>query len=117
MNAPIILTLNLLEDSILLNESVLEALDWPGQIQIMINNEEKKLLMRACTIKDQQAVVLLEAHTVSCEISGRSLLKKIRRMVGWSDDRPRLCYGEYLAPYQAVIFDLADSEPIELEQK
>ena len=37
MNTPIILTLNLLEDSIMLNEGVLDALDWPRQVQIMIN--------------------------------------------------------------------------------
>lgn len=58
MNTPILLTLNLLEDSILLNEGVLDALDWPRQVQIMINKDEKMLLLRACTIDDQQAVVV-----------------------------------------------------------
>lgn len=48
MNTPILLTLNLLEDSILLNEGVLDALDWPRQVQIMINKDEKMLLLRAC---------------------------------------------------------------------
>ena len=60
MNTPILLTLNLLEDSILLNEGVLDALDWPRQVQIMINKDEKMLLLRACTIDDQQAVVVPE---------------------------------------------------------
>ena len=56
MSPQIILTLNLMEDSILLNEGVLDALDWPRQVQILINKEEKMLLLRACTIDDQQAV-------------------------------------------------------------
>lgn len=86
MNTPILLTLNLLEDSILLNEGVLDALDWPRQVQIMINKDEKMLLLRACTIDDQQAVVVPEEHTVQFEISGRSLLRKIRHLVGWEDD-------------------------------
>ena len=43
MNTPILMTLNLLEDSILLNEGVLTALDRPRQIQILINNDEKML--------------------------------------------------------------------------
>ena len=37
MNNEILLTLNLMEDSMLLNENALDALDWPRQIQLMIN--------------------------------------------------------------------------------
>ena len=48
----ITLTLNLQEDSIFLSQSVLEALDWPRQVQLLINNEEKMLLLRSCTIED-----------------------------------------------------------------
>ena len=90
MSPQIILTLNLMEDSILLNEGVLDALDWPRQVQILINKEEKMLLLRACTIDDQQAVVVPEERAVQFEISGRSLLRKIKHMVGWEDDRPRM---------------------------
>ena len=72
MSPQIILTLNLMEDSILLNEGVLDALDWPRQVQILINKEEKMLLLRACTIDDQQAVVVPEERAVQFEISGRS---------------------------------------------
>ena len=116
MNTPILMTLNLMEDSILLNEGVLNALDRPRQIQILINNDEKMLLLRACTINDIQAVVVPEMHTLQCEISGRSLLKKIRKLVGWEDDRPRLCYGEYLPAHQAIRFSLMDAEPLDIER-
>ena len=92
-NHDLLLTLNLFEDSILLNEGVLDALDWPRQIQILINKDEKMLLLRACTIDDLQAVVMPEAHALQCEISGRSLLKKIRRLVGWEDTQPRYRKG------------------------
>lgn len=115
MNAPIAMTLNLMEDSILLNESVLAALDWPKQVQILINKDEKKLLLRACTVDDLQAVVIPEERTLQCEISGRSFLKKIRQLVGWNDNRPRVCYGEYLPVHQAILFSLVDAQPVELE--
>ena len=117
MNTPVILTLNLLEDSIMLNEGVVDALDWPRQVQIMINKDEKMLLLRACTIDDQQAVVVPEERTVQFAISGRSLLRKIRQMVGWDDDCPRLCYGEYLPAHQAIRFNLMEAEPVDMDQQ
>ena len=115
MSPQIILTLNLMEDSILLNEGVLDALDWPRQVQILINKEKKMLLLRACTIDDRQAVVVPEERAVQFEISGRSLLRKIKPMVGWEDDRPRMCYGEYLPTHQAILFDLKGAQALDVE--
>ena len=80
-----IMTLNLQEDSILLNEGVLETLDRPRQ------------------------------HSSAFEISGRSLLRKIRQMVGWEDNLPRLCAGEYLPVHQAIRFNLSEAQPVALE--
>ena len=115
MSDAIILTLNLQEESILLNEGVLKVLDWPRQVQLMINNQEKMLLLRACTIDDLQAVVIPEEPVMQCEISGRSLLKKIKQLVGWEDDLPRLCHGEYLPIYQAIRFRLEDAIAVNLD--
>ena len=114
MNSPIILTLNLAEDSILLNDGVLDALDWPRQVQILINQETKQLVLRACSIEDKQALVMPSEHVMQFEISGRSFLKKVRHLVGWDNDIPRMCYGEYLPTHQAVRFNLSEAEPLEL---
>lgn len=116
MNTQPLMTLNLQEDSILLNEDVLEILDRPRQVQILINKDEKMLLLRACTIDDLQAVVVPEAETAVFEISGRSLLKRIRHMVGWEDSLPRVCRGEYLPAHQAIRFSLADAQPIDITE-
>ena len=115
MSSNIILTLNLEEDSILLNEGILNALDWPRQIQLLINTETKQLVLRACTVEDAQAVVIEADNAQQCEISGRTLLKKISHLVGWEDKQPRMCRGEYLPAHQAVRFNLADAEKLELE--
>ena len=114
MNTPIILTLNLSEDSILLNEGILDALDWPRLVQILVNKDEKKLLLRACTVDDQEAVVVPEERTQQFEISCRSFLKRVRQSVGWDDNHPRMCYGEYLPTHQAILFRLEDAMPLEL---
>lgn len=111
----ITLTLNLQEDSIFLSQSVLEALDWPKQVRLLINNEERMLLLRSCTIEDSQALVMPEEPSLQIEISGRSLLRKIRRLVGWDDDRPRVCRGEYLPAHQAIRFDLTNSVAIDTD--
>lgn len=117
MNTQLILTLNMPEDSILLNEGILNALDWPRQIQILINEDEKVLLLRACTVEEQQAVIIPEDRTVQCEIGGRSFLRRIRRMLGWQDKRPRICYGGYLPALQAIRFSLSDAQPLDVQLK
>ena len=116
MNTRMIMTLNFRDGSILLNEGVLTALDWPKQVQIMINPTEKKLMLRACTVEDRDAVVVPNDQTEAVEISARVFLKKIRELVGWEGKLPRACCGEYLSAHQAVIFSLEDAQPLELMQ-
>lgn len=115
MNTPILLTLNLRDDTILLGEGVLNALDHPQQVQLLLNKDEKMLLLRACSIEDQQALVVPDGDVSVCEISGRSLLRKIRKMVGWEDNRMRVCTGDYLPAHQAVRFSLADAQILNVE--
>ena len=43
MSKEILLTLDQWEGSILLNDGVLDALDWPKHIQVYINQNEKML--------------------------------------------------------------------------
>lgn len=114
MNSPAV-TLDLADDSVLLNESVLEALDRPRQIQIMINEKERILLLRACTVGDSQAVVVPDMRMNAYEISGRVLLRKIRKLLGWEDSCPRVCFGEYLPVLRAVRFSLDKAVKIEGE--
>lgn len=115
MNTPILLTLNLRDDTILLGEGVLNALDHPQQVQLLLNKDEKMLLLRACSIEDQQALVVPDGDVSVCEISGRSLLRKIRKMVGWEDNRMRVCTGDYLPAHQAVRFSLADAQVLNVD--
>lgn len=109
MNSNIILTLNLPEESILLNEGVLHALDWPRQVQIFINPDEKMLLLRACSVKARDAVVIPDDGVEQFEISGRSFLRKVRQLMDWDDDDPRICWGEYIPAVHAVRFCLKDA--------
>ena len=82
MSSNIILTLNLEEDSILLNEGILNALDWPRQIQLLINPETKQLVLRACSVGAAQAVVIEAEKTLnfvnnSCHRS--AVLEQLRK--------------------------------------
>lgn len=111
----IILTLDPREESILLNEGVLNALDWPRQVQILINTDEKMLVLRACSVKSRQAVVIPDGEDERFEISCRSFLCKLRKLMVWEDGDPRICYGEYLPSLQAVRFSLADAVKADVE--
>lgn len=55
---PLTLTLCLEEDSILLNQAVLDTLQHPRQVQMLINEERQMLLVQACTIDDREAIVV-----------------------------------------------------------
>ena len=109
------LTLNFQDDSIMLNGDTVSALGRPRQVQIMINEGTKKLLLRPCGVDGSQAVVLPSEHTVAVEIGGRSLLKKIRRITGWDDGLPRVCLGESYPEHRAIVYNLMAAQAIQPE--
>ena len=100
------LTLCLAEDSILLNQTVLEALGHPRQVQMLINEEQRTLLVLPCTVNDREAIVIPPLTMEHFEMSGHSLLRRIRRLTGWMDDRPRIVNGSFLPAHCAILFDL-----------
>lgn len=108
---PLTLTLCLEEDSILLNQAVLEALCAPRQVQMLINEERRMLLVQACAMEDREAIVVPATRASQFEMSGHALLKRIRRLTGWMDERPRVVYGTHIASHHAVVFDLSSAQP------
>ena len=91
---PLMLTLCLEEDSILVSKAILEALNHPRQVQMLINEERQMLLLKACTVDDREAVVIPPMLMQQFEMSGHSLLKRIRKLTGWTDNRPREICGD-----------------------
>ena len=106
-NRKLLLTLNFQDGTLMLNEEILDALGRPGQVQILLNKEAKRLLIRRCKVNSRQAVFMPAEHVVMVEIGGRSLLKKIRKLAGWETEQPRICPGECIPDYDAVCFDLS----------
>ena len=111
---PLTLTLCLDENSILVSRAILEALEHPKQIQMLINDERKMLLLKACTIDEREAVVIPPEIQLQFEMSGHSLLKRVRRLTGWTDNTPRAICGSFLPAHQAIVFDLTAAQPTEL---
>ena len=89
---PLKLTLCLEEGSILFNKAVLDTLDHPKQVQMLINEERQMLLVQACTVDDREAIVIPAVTKSEFEMSGHSLLKRIRRLTGWTDELPRTVF-------------------------
>lgn len=115
MNEPLMLTLCLEENSILVSKAILEALDHPKQVQMLINDERQMLLLQACTVDAREAVVIPPDNRMQFEMSGHALLRRIRRLTGWTDNQPRVVYGNYIASHQAIVFDLHMAQPAELQ--
>lgn len=101
-----ILTLDMKNDLFVLDEATLDALGRPKQVQLLINTQQRKLVLRACSAEDDEPIFLPEAPVISTEISGRRLLQNIRTNMGWDDRATRLCTGTYLPHHKAVCFDL-----------
>lgn len=111
---PLKLTLCLEEGSILFNKAVLDTLEHPKQVQMLINEERQMLLVQACTVDDREAIVIPAVTKSEFEMSGHSLLKRIRRLTGWIDDQPRTVFGTYIASHNAIVFDLMTAQPADL---
>ena len=107
---PLTLTLCLEEDSILLNDAVLEALGHPRQVQMLINEEQRMLMLQACTVDDREAIVIPPIAPGNFEMSGHSLLRRIRRLTGWTDNIPRVVYGNPVPTRCAIVFDLRTAQ-------
>ena len=116
LNPRLAMTLCLSEDSILLDEGILDALGHPRQVQMLINEERQMLLLQACTVNDREAIVIPPMSMEPFEMSGHSLLRRIRRLTGWTDDRPRVVFGSFLPAHCAIVFDLqtAQLSPVQL---
>lgn len=109
---PLMLTLNLKEGYISLNEGTLEALGHPKQIQLRLNDEEASLVLMPCTMNDAEAVVVPTDPVIRYEIGAKYLLRRIKGFTGWQDDMPRSCEGEFIPSHQAIRFCLKNAVPI-----
>ncbi|MBR2664500.1 MAG: hypothetical protein IKE25_12360 [Clostridia bacterium] len=109
---PLMLTLNLKEGYISLNDGTLEALGHPRQIQLRLNDEEASLALMPCTMNDAEAVVVPTDPVVRYEIGAKYLLRKIKGFTGWQDDQPRACEGEYIPSHRAIRFCLRNAVPL-----
>ena len=104
----LILTFSMEDGSITLNSGVIEALGHPKQVQIRLDEENCQLMLRACNLEEDQAVVVQEEMP---QVGGRRLLKRISGLAGWREPGDRYVYGVYLPDYGAAIFNLRDARP------
>ncbi len=105
----LILTFSMEEGSIELNRGIIEALGRPKQVQIRIDDTTCQLMLRACNLEEEQAVVVQEEAP---QVGGRRLMKRIRMLAGWEGEESRFVYGVYLPGYDAVVFNLQEARPL-----
>ncbi len=111
----LMLTLCFEEDIILVSKAILNALEQPRHIQMLINEEQQKLLLHSCTANDREAVVIPRVPMQQFEINGHILLRRIQKLTRWEDIRPRVIYGNYIPMHNAIVFDLRTAQPAQLQ--
>lgn len=112
---PLMLTLCLEEDTILVNNAVFDRLDNPRLIQMLINDDRKALLIQPCAYGDREAIVIPDEPMYQFETRGHSLLRRIRRLTGWADSTPRVLYGRYIPNPRVIVFDLTTAQLAQLQ--
>lgn len=114
MNQQLLATFNFRDECIMLNEGVLDALGRPQQVQILIHPEKKNLLVRSCDVKSKWAIMLDPENVMQVEIGAKALLRKLRRMLGWETEQPRICKGELVLDNTAVVFRLEEAIAVDV---
>lgn len=76
---------------------------------------QEMLLLKACSIEDREAVVVPLLSAEQFEVSGPSLLRRIRKLTGWLDNRPRQVQGFAIPEHHAIAFDLHGAVPVQLK--
>ncbi len=104
--AQLMLTLCQKEEMVLVSAGTLGCLGYPRQIQILINEDLASLLVQPCAEGARESVLIPEEPLYQFEMPGRSLIRRIRRITKWRDDRPRVLYGLHLPQPNAIVFDL-----------
>ena len=100
-------------ETLTINDGVLDALDKPETIQLLINEDEKMMGLRACTVDDLNAIIIQKSEfSEQPEIGGRSLLRRIQKVCGWSYDGIRVCTGEICTGEQGIRFNLSNAIPM-----
>lgn len=107
---PLLLTLCLEENTILVSTAILDCLDNPRLIQMMINDEKRSLIIHPCKDGERESILIPDTLMYQFEYPGQSLLRRIRRLTKWPDTNPRAIYGTYIPQINAVIFDLMSAQ-------
>ena len=114
---PLLLTLCLEENTILVSTAILDCLGNPRLIQMMINDEKRSLIIHPCKDGERESILIPDTLMYQFEYPGQSLLRRIRRLTKWPDTNPRAVYGTYIPQINAVVFDLMSAQIAILQTK
>ena len=114
---PLLLTLCLEENTILVSTAILDCIGNPRLIQMMINDEKRSLIIHPCKDGERESILIPDTLMYQFEYPGQSLLRRIRRLTKWPDTNPRAVYGTYIPQINAVVFDLMSAQIAILQAK
>ena len=111
MNGMLLLTINAKDNTLIVSKETLEALGCPEYVQLHMNEKNRTLALAACAMEDRQALIVNADHYMMYEIGAHNLIRRIRRLSGWEDEKSRVAFGIHVPEHNAVVFSLSAMQP------
>lgn len=105
----LIMTLCLEENTLLISEALIDQLGSPSLIQIRINEKDQSLIVQPCEYGVIGAIVIPENRSYQLEFPADTLVRRIRKIMEWADNEPRVLPGVYIPQHNVVFFSLNDA--------
>lgn len=103
------------KSSIRLSISLLDALNYPKYIRILVNSETKEIAFQASNKKDNKALRILytkNSPVAGALVSSKVTILRIYDVCGWELQRSYNCRKHYVAENNIHVFDLKEAKDV-----
>ena len=111
------LTLDLKKQRMRIHKETLRQVGYPDYVQLLVNPEQKTIVMRACEESACQAHKVILEKNVDCELYSKEFLRRLKTVdSNLKGDTSFLIAGKTDPSRRLAIFRLKDIHPLESGQ-
>jgi hypothetical protein len=111
------LTLDLKKQRMRIHKETLRQLGYPDYVQLLVNPEQKTIILRACEESACQAHKVILEKNVDCELYSKEVLRRLKTVdSNLKGDTSFLIAGKTDPSRRLAIFRMEDIHPLEQVQ-